>query len=216
RSCSAGCAGGLLSDRARGAQQYRQTCAGWACRAPPAVQRSQPRAAYCRRRPWLRPGCHPGRTSWCWHHARTGDQHRCGVGRRQRAGCWDTHHAALACAAHDRDNAGMTKPDESGAHRIRVMIVDDHEMVRGGLAAFLHAAADLELAGEAETGEEAVQLCATVQPDVVLMDLMLPQMDGIAATRTIRQLYPRVQIIALTSFRDEHLIQGALQAGAIS
>jgi len=69
---------------------------------------------------------------------------------------------------------------------------------------------------EAETGEEAVQLCAIVQPDVVLMDLMLPQMDGIAATRTIRQLHPHVQIIALTSFRDEHLVQGALQAGAIS
>src|SRR5947209_6959267 len=101
-------------------------------------------------------------------------------------------------------------------HRIRVLIVDDHEMVRGGLAAFLHTADDLELAGEAETGEEAVQLCATVQPDVALMDLMLPQMDGIAATRTIRQLHPHVQIIALTSFRDEHLVQGALQAGAIS
>src|SRR5947209_14258083 len=101
-------------------------------------------------------------------------------------------------------------------HRIRVLIVDDHEMVRGGLAAFLHTADDLELAGEAETGEEAVQLCATVQPDVALMDLMLPQMDGIAATRAIRQRHPRIQIIALTSFRDEHLVQGALQAGAIS
>ena len=104
----------------------------------------------------------------------------------------------------------------NGMHRIRVLIVDDHEMVRGGLAAFLHTADDLELAGEAETGEEAVQLCASVQPDVVLMDLMLPQMDGIDATRTIRQRHPHVQIIALTSFRDEHLVQGALQAGAIS
>ena len=104
----------------------------------------------------------------------------------------------------------------NGMHRIRVLIVDDHEMVRGGLAAFLHTADDLELAGEAETGEEAVQLCASVQPDVVLMDLMLPQMDGIDATRTIRQRHPHVQIIALTSFRDEQLVQGALQAGAIS
>ena len=104
----------------------------------------------------------------------------------------------------------------NGIRRIRVLIVDDHEMVRGGLVAFLHTADDLELVGEAETGEEAVQLCATVQPDVALMDLMLPQMDGIAATRAIRQRHPRIQIIALTSFRDEHLVQGALQAGAIS
>jgi two-component system, NarL family, response regulator LiaR len=103
-----------------------------------------------------------------------------------------------------------------GIRRIRVLIVDDHEMVRGGLAAFLHSADDLELAGEAETGEEAVQLCASIQPDVVLMDVILPEMDGIAATRTIRQRHPRIQIIALTSFRDEHLVQGALEAGAIS
>ena len=95
----------------------------------------------------------------------------------------------------------------NGIRRIRVLIVDDHEMVRGGLVAFLHTADDLELAGEAETGEEAVQLCATVQPDVALMDLMLPQMDGIAATRAIRQRHPRIQIIALTSFRDEHLVR---------
>ena len=104
----------------------------------------------------------------------------------------------------------------NGVRRIRVLIVDDHEMVRGGLAAFLHTSDDLELAGEAETGEEAVQLCASIQPDVVLMDLILPEMDGLAATRTIRQRHPRIQIIALTSFRDEHLVQGALQAGAIS
>jgi NarL family two-component system response regulator LiaR len=104
----------------------------------------------------------------------------------------------------------------NATRRIRVLIVDDHEMVRGGLAVFLHSADDLELVGEAETGEEAIQLWASIQPHVVLMDLILPEMDGIAATRAIRQQHPRIQLVALTSFRDEHLVQGALQADAIS
>jgi len=100
--------------------------------------------------------------------------------------------------------------------RIRVMIVDDHAMVRRGLAAFLQVFDDLELIGEAANGEEAVQLVATVQPDVVLMDLVMDQMDGAAATRAIRASHPHVQVIALTSFREEMLVQKALQAGAIS
>jgi len=104
-------------------------------------------------------------------------------------------------------------PDSS---RIRVMIVDDHAMVRRGLAAFLMAFDDLELVGEAANGEEVVQLAAAVQPDVVLMDLVMDQMDGAAATRAIRQNYPHVQVIALTSFREELLVRKALQAGAIS
>ncbi len=105
----------------------------------------------------------------------------------------------------------MTKPD-----RIRVMVVDDHAMVRRGLAAFLKVYADLELCGEADSGEEAVRLCADLNPDVVLMDLMLGEVDGAAATRQIRQVCPDIQVIALTSFREEDLIQRALQAGAIS
>jgi len=96
------------------------------------------------------------------------------------------------------------------------MIVDDHAMVRRGLAAFLKAFDDLELVGEAANGEEVVQLAAAVQPDVVLMDLVMDQMDGAAATRAIRQNYPHVQVIALTSFREELLVRKALQAGAIS
>lgn len=99
---------------------------------------------------------------------------------------------------------------------IRVMIVDDHAVVRSGLAAFLLAYDDLELIGEAEGGEEAVRLCEKLQPDVVLMDLVMPDMDGATATRTIRQRYPQAQVIALTSFREEELVQGVLQAGAIS
>ncbi len=102
------------------------------------------------------------------------------------------------------------------SNRIRVMIVDDHAMVRRGLAAFLKAFDDLELVGEAANGEGVVQLAAAVQPDVVLMDLVMDQMDGAAATRAIRQNYPHVQVIALTSFREELLVQKALQAGAIS
>ncbi|MCL5960626.1 MAG: response regulator transcription factor [Chloroflexi bacterium] len=98
---------------------------------------------------------------------------------------------------------------------IRVLIVDDHAVVRSGLAAFLLAFDDLELAGEAASGAEALRLCAQAQPDVVLMDLVMPEMDGAAATRAIRQAHPNVQVIALTSFKEEGLVQGALQAGAI-
>jgi NarL family two-component system response regulator LiaR len=99
--------------------------------------------------------------------------------------------------------------------RIRVLIVDDHEMVRQGLAMFLDVFDDLELAGEAENGAEALQRCAEVRPDVVLMDLMMPEMDGATATRAIRERFPAVRVIALTSFQEEGLVQRALQAGAI-
>jgi NarL family two-component system response regulator LiaR len=98
---------------------------------------------------------------------------------------------------------------------IRVMLVDDHTMVRRGLATFLKVFDDLELVGEAANGEDAIQLCAQVLPDVVLMDMVMPDMDGVAATRAIRQQFPTVQIIALTSFKDKGLVQDALQAGAI-
>ncbi len=98
---------------------------------------------------------------------------------------------------------------------IRVMIVDDHAVVRSGLAAFLLAFEDLELAGEAGGGEDAVRLCPGAHPDVVLMDLVMPGMDGAAATRAIRKACPEVQVIALTSFKEEELVQGALQAGAV-
>jgi NarL family two-component system response regulator LiaR len=98
---------------------------------------------------------------------------------------------------------------------IRVMLVDDHTMVRRGLATFLKAFDDLELAGEAESGEAALQVCAQVLPDVILMDMVMPDMDGAAATRLIRQQYPQVQVIALTSFKEGDLVKHALSAGAI-
>jgi NarL family two-component system response regulator LiaR len=98
---------------------------------------------------------------------------------------------------------------------IRVLIVDDHAVVRTGLKFFVQAFDGLELVGEAASGEQALRLCEQIQPDVVLMDLVMPGMDGVAATRAVRQRYPDIQIIALTSFRDEELVQGALAAGAI-
>jgi NarL family two-component system response regulator LiaR len=98
--------------------------------------------------------------------------------------------------------------------RLRVLLVDDHAMVRRGLAAFLKAFDDLELTGEAVDGADALRRCAEVLPDVVLMDLMMPEMDGVAAIRAIRLRFPTVRIIALTSFREEELVQRALQAGA--
>lgn len=98
---------------------------------------------------------------------------------------------------------------------IRVMLVDDHTMVRRGLATFLQVFNDLELVGEADDGAAAIQLCARAQPDVVLMDMVMPEMDGVTATRAIRQQFPLVQVIALTSFKEETLVQKVLQAGAI-
>jgi NarL family two-component system response regulator LiaR len=99
---------------------------------------------------------------------------------------------------------------------IRVMLVDDHAMVRRGLATFLKVFDDLQLAGEAENGAAAIQLCGEILPDVVLMDMVMPDMDGAAATRVIRQKYPQVQVIALTSFKEGELIKNALEAGAIA
>ena len=103
----------------------------------------------------------------------------------------------------------------SQAKPIRVMLVDDHAVVRSGLGAFLMAFEDLELVGEAGSGQEALAKCLQLRPDVVLMDLVMPGMDGASTTRTIRQNCPQIQVIALTSFKEEELVQGALAAGAI-
>lgn len=100
--------------------------------------------------------------------------------------------------------------------KIRVMLVDDHAVVRRGLSTFFLTSDDLRLVGEATGGEEAVRLCESLQPDVVLMDLVMPGMDGVEATRTIRERWPHIRVIALTSFETDELVQGALQAGAIS
>jgi NarL family two-component system response regulator LiaR len=104
---------------------------------------------------------------------------------------------------------------DASSQPIRVMLVDDHTMVRQGLTTFLKVYDDLELAGEASSGEAAIRLCPEVLPDVILMDLMLPDMDGATATRAIRQQSPQVEVIALTSYKEPELIKGALEAGAI-
>ena len=99
---------------------------------------------------------------------------------------------------------------------IRVKIVDDHGMVRRGLATILKVKADLELVGEASSAKEALSLCETAQPDVILMDLVMPEMSGAETTHLIRQRCPQIQVIALTSFQEKELVREALQAGAIS
>lgn len=100
-------------------------------------------------------------------------------------------------------------------HQIRVLLVDDHAMLRRGLRFFLKGFEDLELVGEASSGHQAIALCDQIEPDVVLMDMVMPDMDGAEATRLIRQQNSGIQVIALTSFQEEDLVQRALQAGAI-
>jgi NarL family two-component system response regulator LiaR len=103
----------------------------------------------------------------------------------------------------------------TSSSRIRVMVVDDHTMVRRGLATILKVYDDLEFAGESASGQAAIQLCDQIHPDVVLMDMVMPDMDGAATTRMIRKQSASTQVIALTSFKEEILVQSALQAGAI-
>lgn len=99
---------------------------------------------------------------------------------------------------------------------IRVMVVDEHGMVRRGIVAYLKNNADIEIVGEAQNGREAVDLCETLTPDVILMDLQMPEMDGFEATRIIHQRWQQIRVIALTSFPDRAKVQEALQAGALS
>lgn len=95
------------------------------------------------------------------------------------------------------------------------MIVDDHDIVRRGLSMFLSGFDDLTLVGEADNGQDALRLCGEITPHVILMDMMLPDTDGIHLTRAIRDQNPSVQVVMLTSSKDEALVQAALQAGAI-
>ena len=98
---------------------------------------------------------------------------------------------------------------------IRVLITDDHKVVRRGLRGFLELDPGLEVVGEASNGEEAVKLAQRLEPDVVLMDLLMPVMDGIEATREIRRELPQVEVVALTSVLEDASVAGAIRAGAI-
>lgn len=98
---------------------------------------------------------------------------------------------------------------------IKVMIVDDHDVVRQGLKMYLGLDVDLEVVGEAENGQEALRLARELKPDVILMDLLMPVMDGINATVAIRQALPDTEIIALTSVLEDTSVVGAVRAGAI-
>jgi two-component system, NarL family, response regulator LiaR len=99
---------------------------------------------------------------------------------------------------------------------IRVLIVDDHDMLREGLAAFLNGFPDLAMVGEASSGVEGIRLCKELQPQVVLMDLVMPEMDGVTAIKAIHEAQPEVKIIALSSFSEDKLVRSALLAGATS
>ena|SRR5258706_9862048 len=101
------------------------------------------------------------------------------------------------------------------SEKIRVLITDNHAMVRNGLMMFLKSYPDIELVGEASNGNEAVAMCDTLLPDVVLMDLVMPEMDGVAATSAIVQAHPNIRVIALTSFNEDQLIYAALKAGIV-
>jgi DNA-binding NarL/FixJ family response regulator len=98
--------------------------------------------------------------------------------------------------------------------RIRVLIADDHQLFRDGLRALLASADDTELVGEAATGEEAIVQAAALQPDVVLMDLQMPGMNGIEATRRIVQMSPHIGVLVVTMFEDDHSVFAAMRAGA--
>jgi len=99
---------------------------------------------------------------------------------------------------------------------IRVLSVDDHELLRRGIRSSLRSFADLEWVGEAADGQEALEICAETHPDVILMDMLLVgDMDGIAATRAIKERFPQVQVVVLSTFFDRNLVQNAMQAGAI-
>jgi DNA-binding NarL/FixJ family response regulator len=97
---------------------------------------------------------------------------------------------------------------------IRVLIADDHAVIRSGLSQLVSAIDDVELVGTAENGQEAIELCARSAPDVVLMDLEMPLVDGIEATRQIKVTYPEIAVVVLTSFSDRDRILRALDAGA--
>jgi NarL family two-component system response regulator LiaR len=101
-------------------------------------------------------------------------------------------------------------------NKIKVLIVDDHDMVRKSLSILLKSFGDFEVVADVSDAQMGITLCLKYQPDVVLMDVLMPGLDGIAATEIIRQRWPHIQVVALTSAGDDHIIRDVLKAGAIS
>jgi DNA-binding NarL/FixJ family response regulator len=98
---------------------------------------------------------------------------------------------------------------------IKVLLVDDQNLIRQGLKALLELEPDLEIIGEAENGEQAINLSATLQPDVILMDIRMPLMDGVAATKKLQNTHPQIKILVLTTFDDDEYVKAALENGAM-
>ena len=112
--------------------------------------------------------------------------------------------------------SSITEEKSIDAAPIRVIVVDDHEVVRRGLSLFLSTFDDLILVGEAKNGAEAITLCGQLMPDVVLMDLIMPEMDGITSTKIIAQRFANVNVIAFTSLKDDDLVNKMMEVGAVS
>jgi DNA-binding NarL/FixJ family response regulator len=114
----------------------------------------------------------------------------------------------------DREREVARVPEGTKGERIRVLLVDDHGVVRRGLRGYLELLDDMEIVGEAENGLVGVALAAELVPDVILMDIVMPQLDGIGAISRIKAAQPAVQVVALTSFIEEEKVLAALEAGA--
>lgn len=104
----------------------------------------------------------------------------------------------------------------SDSKPIRIIIVDDHDVVRQGLAVLIESFGDLTLVGQASNGEDGIRLCLEQQPDILLTDLSMPGINGVAVIETVRKQCPDTQIVALTNFKEEDMVYAALQAGATS
>jgi NarL family two-component system response regulator LiaR len=110
----------------------------------------------------------------------------------------------------------MNYQEASMPRKISILIADDHEVVRNGIRSYLETLSDFQVVGEAASGEEAIELVSELVPDIVLMDLIMPGLDGIETTRRIKKVSPRTQVVVLTSYHEDAHIFPALKAGAIS
>lgn len=113
------------------------------------------------------------------------------------------------------DEHAAGKPTGKSPAKIKIVLVDDHIKIHRAISVAIEFWDDLELVGQASNGEEAIQLCADYQPDIVLMDVIMPGMDGIEATRAITQQFPQIKVLALSSFQDEDSVRAMMEAGAV-